>query len=570
MSNYVTIRNNFYGIVLLDKEGKEIKFVEKGKKIKLVQVLLNLENDECTWKLRFEYKGKEVFLDFQRGDIVDKSCLKELIKKGADIKPRNTNIAIESIMLQEENAPIDYTYENVGWVEFPNDSGGDFCYRAENLIGESGEYSGKYKLAPMGSFGGWKAMIQNEVLGITSLEVILIASLSAIINGIIAQSTTGENPIFHICLASGQGKSSIGYVCCSAYGEPFEGSKKVTDAYGNSKNKKSVFGSWAATENALITDNCGNQGVCVILNEIGKYQGKDLTSVVYGLSDGVDKNRLNEKYKGSVGENFCTSIISIGESSLIQKCATKEQGVKIRVMEIDTPLTNSADHSRRLKKGSRENNGWAAQILSQYIIDNGGKDYVLDIYNEYLEALTESETDGDKIRFTEKFTALLATTAFIANEAFDISFDIPAIVDFCNERWESKNAENGDVDQCYLDTIEKLRVHEANFYKDTNLTYTPQKVWGSISYPNIIKDKKILATEFAVRSNELKNLLDSMGYKNPTTYLKKWRDKGVLNHEEGKLLNRRVIVPGSKVKESVYVIQVWEDLPQESEDTGNE
>ena len=570
MKKYVDIRNGNYGIVELDKDGNEVKFVAKGKKIKLVQVLMNLENDECTWKLYFVYKGKDVIVDLKRGDIVDKSCLKELIMKGADIKPVNTNIAIEAIMLQENDASIDYTYENVGWVELPNDSGGNFCYRAENLIGESGEYGGKYKLNPMGCFEGWKSMIQDEVLGITSLEVILVASLSAIINGIIAQSTTGENPIFHICLASGKGKSTVGYVCCSVYGEPFEGAKKVTDAYGNSKYKKSVFGSWAATENALITDNCGNQGVCVILNEIGKYQGKDLTSVVYGLSDGVDKNRLNETYKGSVGENFCTSIISIGESSLIQKCATKEQGVRIRVMEIDCPLTTCPEHARRLKEGSRKNNGWAAQILSQYIIENGGKDYVLDIYKEYLEALTEEETDGDKIRFTEKFTSLLATTAFIANEAFDLSFDIEAIVKFCDERWQSKNAENGDVDKCYYDVLEKLRVHEANFYKDTNLSYTPQKVWGSISYPNIIKDKKILATEFAVRSNELKDILNSMGYTNPTTYLKKWRDKGVLNHEESKLLNRRVIVPGSKVKESVYVIQVWEDLPQESEDACNE
>lgn len=570
MNYYVTNRGDSYGIVILDKKGNEVEFIAKGKKIKLVQVLLNIENDECTWKLYFVYKGKDVIVDLKRGDIVDKSCLKEIIMKGADIKPVNTNIAIEAIMLQEENAPIDYTYENVGWIEFPNDSDGGFCYRADNLIGESGEYSGKYKLNPMGSFEGWKSMIQDEVLGITSLEAIVVASLSAIINGIIAQSTTGENPIFHICLASGMGKSTVGYVCCSVFGEPFEGAKKVTDNYGNTMNKKSVFGSWSATENALITDNCGNQGVCVILNEIGKYKGKDLSSVVYGLSDGVDKNRLNEKYQGSVGENFCTSIISIGESSLIQKCSTKEQGVKIRVLEIDTPLTNDAEHSRRLKNCSRENNGWAAQILAQFIIDNGGKDFVLDIYKEYLKVLTEEETDGNKIRFTEKFTALLATTAFIANEAFDLSFDIEAIVKFCDERWESKNTENGDVDKCYYDTLEKLRVHEANFYKETDSAYIPKEVWGSISHPNIEKNNKLLTTEFAVRSNKFKELLESMGYNNATTYLKKWRDKGVLNNEAGKLLNRRVIIPNSKDKESVYVIQVWEDLLQKSEDTCDE
>lgn len=561
MAKCVENRNGYYGIATYDKNGNEKSYVPVGKLITLKSILLNLETNEATWYLSFVYKGKACTHELERGDITDKNNLKKLIAKGADIKPNNTNVAIESLLLQEDNAVMLNVFYNVGWIKIPTSTGDCFYYRHNTLIGNEGNYRGKMMLKPQGTFEGWKRMIQNEVLGRPALETIVTVSLSAVVNGLISPYTTHENPIVHICAPSGTGKSTLGIVACSVFGEPFEGTKRIYSQKGESKEVTSVFGSWNATENALITSNKGNQGVCVILNELGKNPSKDLTSIVYGLSDGVDKNRLNENYDGFVGENFCTTILSIGETSLLQRCKAQEWGVKIRVLEIDTPLTESAEHARRLKEQSRDNNGWAAPILANYIVNKGGKDYVLKKYRAILKTLTDHVTDSQKIRFIEKFTALFVTTAVLANEALGINFSPKSIIAFCGLCWQQKKEEQGEVDKSYTDILEYLKIHDSYFYKNNNPEYTPKESWGRIAHPMIVQNNKILVSEYIVRSNKLKEILTGLNYNNSATYLKKWRERGVLDSETGKLLNRRVVVPGSTTKESVYVVQEWVDNP---------
>lgn len=555
---YVDIRDGWYGIVTTDKDGKEVNFSHIGRAITLVQILMSVETDEITWRLNFEYHRQTVSVEFERGDIINKTALAPLIAKGADILPKNSEIAIKSIMIQEQTADVLGIYDNVGWITLKSGSIENLAYRSDVLVGDTGRYIGKYKLEKMGNFEAWREMIINDVLGRPALEIILLASLSAIINGLIAPETTGENPVFHISGISGSGKSTAGYLAASVYGEPYEGAKTVIDEDGIKRKKNSVFGSWYSTENALITDICGNQGICVILNEIGKLVCKDLTSIVYGFSDGVDKNRLTQQYKGSIKENFCTSIISIGETSLIEKCLTKIEGVKMRVMEINDMLTDDAEHSSRLKECSRRNNGWAAEILSQHILDIGGKNKVISAYKAAKKKLCKGILDAQKYRFTEKFTALLVTTAAIASDAFDIHFNTQEVIDFCNKHWETRIEESGDVDESYNEFLEYLKINRNKFFDKTNIDIVPQEVWGEIKHPNRIEGNKVLITEYNVRPSIAEGILKKLKYDNPITCFKKWKDLGVLNNEVGKLKNRRRIL-GSSKDEYVYVIQEWEE-----------
>lgn len=565
MTKCVEIRNGYYGIATYDKDGNEKNYVQLGKLIKLKKILKNIETNDIVWFLSFEYKGENVCVEFDRGESLDKNSIKPLMRKGADIKPEYINFAIRSIMMQEDSAPIHNTFSNVGWISIPDKNNAcQYYYRGSYLVGNIGRYKGKYKLETMGDFESWRKMVNKLVLGRPALEVVLVVSLSAIVNGLIAPYTTNENPIFHLPAPSGTGKSTAGYVATSVYGEPFEGAKRTFDKQGNVKTVKSVFGSWNATENALITDNSGNQGMCVILNELGKYNGKDLTSVVYGLSDGVDKNRLDERYIGYTGENFCTSILSIGESSLIQRCKTKEGGIGIRVMEIDAPLTDNAEHSRLLKAESRKHNGWAALKLAHYIVDNGGLNFVLTEYQNNVNRLCNAEPNEEKHRYIEKFTALLLTTATLAREALDIQFNIETLVGLCDDCWKQKTDEDGGIHKSYYEVLEHLNVHIKSFYRFDDECIASE-MWGRVTHPRSLDGEKVLTTEWLVRSNILKEIMQKMGYKNPTTCLKKWRDSGVLRNEKGKLVNRAVITPNSTDEESVYIIQVWQDKPKKIE-----
>lgn len=558
----VDIRQGYYGLVTYDSNGKEKYFTKVGKAITLEKIYIDFETDHITWELSFEYRNQTVILNFDRANIGDRASVKQLLAKGADIKPQNINTAISSIMIQEDSVKKEIsTYKNVGWKNLAiNAFVDDYVYRGNTLIGDGeGIYQGNYHLEPQGTFEGWKKMVRNEILGHQALEVIMLASLSAVVNGLIATRTTGENPIFHINAPTGKGKSSVGFAACSVFGEPFDGCKSVLDENGNFKTVKSIYGSWSATANAVIRSHVGNQGMVIILNELGKFEGEDLTSIVYSLSEGTDKNRLNEKYESIIGEGFSTSIISIGESSMVQRCKTREGGIDIRVMEIEDDMTVDAAHSRRLKEGSRNHNGWAASKLAQYILDHGGLDFTLKTYKKTLKELSEGIKESSKHRYVEKFTALLVTTAKISREALELDFDIPLIIDYCNQYWNKKAEEKGAVCKSYDEIIEYCKTNIASFLTDDS-KHLPKEILGRVLHPNTVVGNKVLITEFLIRPNKMRDILSEKGYKNATTQLKLWRDKGVLDCDEGHLtIKRKIDVNGDK--ERVYVIQLWGELP---------
>ena len=60
--------------------------------------------------------------------------------------------------------------------------------------------------------------------------------------------------------------------------------------------------------------------------------------------------------------------------------------------------------------------------------------------------------------------------------------------------------------------------------------------------------------------NLLKGLLKELGYPNPSTELKLWRDKGALDCD-GKHLTKKVSFKfGDKKMPRMYVLQIWQDV----------
>lgn len=53
--------------------------------------------------------------------------------------------------------------------------------------------------------------------------------------------------------------------------------------------------------------------------------------------------------------------------------------------------------------------------------------------------------------------------------------------------------------------------------------------------------------------NELKKLLNKGGYKSPTTIIKKWKDKGILEVEENRLTKLKTIRTGEKVRLNILI-----------------
>ena len=558
MYSNVDIRNGCYGVVKYNKDGNEIAFMERGKAVYLEGVSESIENGDISWRLSFSYLGKQKYIDLPKQEISDKKLIALLAGKGADVTAKYFDAFIDSLRLQEAqiNSAV-RSYKNVGWIRVEEeDQGLQWRFRCCKLVGaQDGEYTGDLVLKPQGTINGWTSMVKEEVLGKPALETVLVAALSAVVVGLIVDVTTGENPIVHMNFSSGKGKSTVCYLAASTAGEPFDGKKQVADKHGVNSEKISVYGSWGSTEKATITSHAGNHGMVAVLNELGKFAGRDMTEIVFNLSEGTDIVRLNKELKKVLSEGFATTFISCGEMSLVKRCKRKLEGLNIRVLEIEEQMTVDADHSRRIKDGARKHNGWATPKLAKFIIDNGSKEMVKALYDQVLLELLQKAPCDISDRFIEKFPAFFVTTARLAKYALGLEFDESAIIEFCYRCYRKSADSKGEVDESYEDILEECRVNVANFYHSSQ-EHPPKVLWGSVKYPRTIDGDRELVAEYGLRKSVLKELLEAHGHENVNTCLAKWKTAGVLDHEKGRNTRERVINALGK-KEDLYVLQEW-------------
>lgn len=581
------MQNGYYGRQEYDSKNKKSKFVPLGKAVNILSITKNIENDQVRLLLSFDYLGEAVSLETTRRSFSDPSLLQDLFDAGADVTKANFNIFVDSLRLQE----LDFeatgqgstkVYDHLGWKTLlvPNSSGGvsrRLCYRASTLIGPvQASYAGPVKVTPMGSFNIWKSMVEEEIVGCTPAEVVMLASLSAVVNGLISTHTTGECAIVHLNGLSGTGKTTLAMAGYSAYGEAFDGERRVYDQSGMPSRQISGYGSWSATENATLGRCAGNQGWLIVLNELGKYKGGDMTSIVYNLSEGTDILRMNKDLSVRQMEGYHTTILSVGEQSLLDRCQNKADGLRIRILEIEDKLTRSAESSNRIKSVARKNNGHAAPMMAEYILQNGGLRMVLEIYDRWCQDLLAIWPDTpQRERFVAKFPALLLTTAELAEVALGITFSKDAIIEWFLAREEACGKARNSAADSYEMILSQCRIHQDRFFirwdarlKSTKsyqgIPISPRgECWGRITNKSeLYSGNTVIAQEFEVRQEIVERLLRDNGFNNKRTCVEAWKIAGVLDFEDANHpCRKRKIDPDAPEgsKERVFVFRVFCD-----------
>lgn len=565
--------NGYYGKYVYDSNAKQYVFHALGKEIILSKMTQTIESKQVTWTLSFQFGGQTNEVEIKRKDISDtKTLISGLAGVGADVAPKNVHVIIDTLRQQQETledaGAVHRTYGHLGWLK-SNKLGinSSVCsipkhlYRGNSLVGSNAvnaSYSGSFFVTSAGSFDVWKQGVINEVLGHVPLETVLLAGLSAVVNGLIAPFTTNENPIFHINGLSGTGKTTGAELAVSAFGAPFQGSDD---------KKHSLLSSWGATANALLV-RCGdNRGAVLAFNEIGKFAGSDMTQIVYDLSEGTDKERLKPDLTSKRSETFFTTFISTGEISLLDRCKSNAEGLSMRVMEITEPLTDNADHANRIKAFCHNNYGHAAKRLAKHIIDSGGLDYALGVYERNrIKIIDKFPDDHFRDRFVAKFPALILATAEMATTALGIYFDIDDILDYF-VRWYTGANNKPAAGKSFDVIIEECRINRNRFYIDKE-NVPKGDVYGRIRYPNKkVGDNKYLVEEYAVRQSVVENILKKHGYENKRTYIKEWRENGVLDCDSDRPTRSRRIEPNGK-SEDVYVFLVYSETPTDNANNG--
>jgi len=573
-----------YGTVKYNKETKTNDFTRLGKAVFVDEIQESIETTDVKLKLAFDYNGEKTLV-VPRSVLVDKTKISDLANAGIDVTLKFFNVFVDTIRMQEQELLLKGenvvdVFEHLGWIEIPDfDNDGslkslELCYRAHELIGaHNAKYVGSYLIEPMGEFEPWREMVISEVVGRGAAEIVLIASLTSVIVGLLAMRISVENPILHVYYLSGKGKSTLAALSASVSGQPFQGEKKVFDMEtGCYRSMKSLMQSWASTANAIVTSQAGNRGVPTILDELGKYRGKNPADVIFNFSEGSDVKRLNSQMQDYISEGYSTAFISFGESSLLDKCQDKLEGLNVRVLEINKPLTDSAAQARKIKNTVMHNNGWAAPMLAEHIINHGGVDAVLKIYNTWVDELTKTlplNSSGERV--VEKFYALFITTAQIASAALNIPFDIDGILNFFIDHEKEHGAERNISASSYEVVLEACSVNRHKFYrKELYAPYNRKnsvaessplaECWGRISKVDYeLTDGRKVIEEIEIYPSAVEGILAKNGFPNKKTCFDAWKTADLIDYEDSKNYRKRKVDPFSNELKNVVVFRIFDD-----------
>lgn len=546
-----------------------------GEKVTVEKIIRSVEDDTLSILISYPYAFDKLYRTVSRADITDTNKILSLSLYGVNVTRQTAPYLIDSLRFQEhfkarEPNGIEYVHKELGWANQYDDKGQCSLYfKAYTSINSyiPSTYCGSKDVSQGGRFVNWLKMFSEDIMSHTGLEFMVLAAMSSVIIGYINNDVNIGNPIFHYYDESSRGKTTAAMLAASTGGKPFQGSVRTWD--GQLVN--SLYGNWSGTANALMGANKGNHGYPIILDELGKAStGINFDSLIFSLADGEDKSRMNKDLVVMRGERFEASVISIGETSLLQFCKTQKEGLNMRVFECSGMLTESAEHAKRINETVQSNYGYMIPFLAEYIINQGYSiDDLIDLHNKCCQRL-ESKVPNcvNKDRIIQKFYAVIYMTALLSNGMFkeisdeypianECKFKLNEIVNFMNLNLKN-NAEQSDKGLLAYNTV--LSVLESYrgkiYFKDTQ-SFIPDNCWGRYEKQHkSINGKKVIGI-YSIIAIELEKILKNNGFDNIPTILKHWKRKGYLDYGEGTNTRYKKITGDGRVK--CYVLRVFDN-----------
>ncbi len=353
-----------------------------------------------------------------------------LVSYGANAT--NYNALLEAIQYQEQKLPLDYLHFGLGWTELEN----KLVFQHFNAFPVDSYYAGNLSIEPKGSYNGWRDTIIKYAMSKTALQLGIIIGLSAVTAGFLKDVLDGS-VFIHIFGDSSKGKTTLAMLAESTAGNP------------NNISPNTLMCDWSDTANYKISVLKQNFGFPVVFDELSKSTESNLSEFCYNIANGREKGRLSSNSVRTDTNNWCTTILSTGEASLLARC-NRNNGLLVRVIELQLDdITESANYAENLKNGILGNYGFANLILAEYILKN--TESVLEFYRIWRDRLTSNLGISNPIvaRLSKKI-AVIMLTAEISSHVLELDFDIDGIEQIFIEAVKSQCIDNA------FDSSEKL------------------------------------------------------------------------------------------------------------------
>ncbi len=287
-------------------------------------------------------------------DILTSFGIKDLLKYGVRYKEQDVRYVLEYILDSEEKADTIYGYEKHGFFQDEN----NLTFRSNIILGNPNLsnkyiYQGTMDLTPKGSLEKWSDMVQKEVISNVPMEFVLYASISSSLLSMLNLSNDYGSIIINLSNTSSKGKTTTAMLSASVFSNPV-------------LNRGTAI-SYNGTENSIQEHIAKCNGLTVVLDEAAVSNTQNLQKMLYSISLGRSKMRLNGDSTQKEIKEFSSVIISTAEYNFIDD--ESMDGVKARVFEITDVLTKNAKNSENIKKAVISNYAVAGNIFIEHLIN---------------------------------------------------------------------------------------------------------------------------------------------------------------------------------------------------------
>lgn len=509
--------------IYFKSEGEERRITTQ--KMGLSYIKTDIESNIKESLLYYFDNGVKKETTMDRSEYLNPTNLIAKQNIGLDVMRDNVNSLSQHFRNEEERAQRINIHKTLGFGKYEDTE----IYKLYKCIGIDSTYEGDKEIKPKGSRETYIKMIKEDILGYPQLELILSIGLSAVVLGYVGEELSLDTQIVHLYGNSTTGKSTALKLAISLFGYP-------------DVKKSGLFSTYNATENALIKQLEGIKGVPFAFDEISMSKTKNFTDMIYKISNGVDKARLNKNSEQVKKEPWLTTIMSNGEKSLVGS-ANKNAGIHVRVLEFESIMwTKSSEHSERINSVILDNYGHLGFEFAEYLMDLG-KDH---IYEEYYKIKLKLKSIFEKNNIKDNFIdrrinkiSIIILTMQLFEKMMTITIDKNKILRLIIDA-ERESIKQRNFDKSFIKYFkEYVSSNKVRFSKDKKIDNVRDYI-GNIK----IKDKYL---EFEILPEKFKEIVKEGGFEDDKVVLKELKKSGYLECEKDRYTRKRKTQAGIKI-----------------------
>ena len=515
--NYGVYELSNKGVSLLSQEGKKVKIADP---FFISETTIIKETHDVYYELHFQFDGHWAEPQRISAAVLQYSRFKGLVSKGLSFNPKHEMEAIDYILMQRKTASKVYAHQSVGWVleeQTPvyllDESYSKQVLSKPSVIAAESPYDFSSK----GEGKAFQQLLKNCDYSI-GLSLAVAIGFTSFVFGHAKIAGTKEMTNFLISLTglSGSGKTTMLYLIASFYGNP-----------------RTLIRTMNATSNAIIKLAADNNGVPLILDELGTTAIQDLTAIFYQLSSGQERLRLNTSMELRAQQTFST-VPLVSSEKRMKSLVGEQGGLYARYVELlDIQWTSTAKEADAIKQYATQNYGHVTkQLLNR--LNETSEDFILQSLEEAITCLKEKVNDEHLDERILTNFAVIYTAGRVSNQLLDLGFSMDELESKLLEMYQDTVQEKKNAAIDYYSKTVEIILKNANHYMDAkNTAQKPSgTIWGKVS---ITADTIKVNTFSSVMEEQLKRAFNT----NDISYIiKNLIKNGHIKAEQGRLTKR--------------------------------